>query len=37
MNGSNRHTIESTQVEKIVGWIKNRGGIAIVDVLRGQK
>jgi len=29
MNGSNRHTIESTQVEKIVGWIKNRGGIAI--------
>ena len=29
MNGSNRHTIESTQVEKIVGWIKTRGGIAI--------
>jgi hypothetical protein len=29
MNGANRHTIESTQVEKIVGWIKTRGGIAI--------
>lgn len=29
MNGAYRHTIESTQVEKIVGWIKNRGGIAV--------